>query len=117
MNAGNNSITSFNGGSITVSIPYTLRDGEDPSKLYVVYVNESGATENMAATYSNGVVSFETTHLSLYSIAYDTEGNVVEIDEPSSSSGSSNNPLLMIVGVVIGAVIGAVVMFFILRKH
>lgn len=66
-------------GKVTVSVPYTLRDGEDPDNIAVVYISEDGATENIAAKYSNGFVSFETSHFSYYAVVEMTREEACEL--------------------------------------
>lgn len=65
--------------NINVSIPYTLKDGEDPDNVGVVYINERGEAENIAAKYSNGFVSFETNHFSYYAVIEISRKDACEI--------------------------------------
>lgn len=55
-------------GKVTITIPYELQAGEDPNGLSVAYINDVGGVEHMPATYRNGLVSFETTHFSVYAL-------------------------------------------------
>ena len=64
--AGNENITSFNGKTITISLPYTLKAGEDPENIVIYYVKEDGSLEKVNCTYKDGKVIFETDHLSKY---------------------------------------------------
>lgn len=70
--SGGSSISGFNGGSVTVSLPYTLKEGEDPSGVTVWYLNDAGELEQMTCTYNRtaGMASFTTTHLSYYVVGY-----------------------------------------------
>lgn len=63
-------VTDFGGGTITVSIPYTPKAGEDTSKLTVWYLKDDGTIEPMNGRYNaaTGCVEFSTTHLSEYAI-------------------------------------------------
>ena len=67
-------ISSFGGSSITISLPYTLRDGEDASGVTVWYMDDSGELRQMTATYdkTTGLASFTTAHLSYYLVGYTT---------------------------------------------
>ncbi|MCI2058076.1 MAG: S-layer homology domain-containing protein [Oscillibacter sp.] len=60
--------TNFNGGKVTVSIPYTPKTGEDTSKLTVWYIKADGSIENMGGQYdaAGKRFVFTTTHLSQY---------------------------------------------------
>jgi hypothetical protein len=60
------------GGIVTVTLPYTLQAGENPQGVVVYYVNDRGVLETMNTTYdaATQTVTFFTSHLSLYMIAY-----------------------------------------------
>ncbi len=70
--SGGKNISSFGGGSITVSLPYTLKDGEDPSGVTVWYLNDKGELERMKCTYdkATGLATFTTDHLSYYVVGW-----------------------------------------------
>ena len=73
--SGDKKITGFNGESITVSLPYTLRSGEDASGVTVWYLNGKGELERMSCKYDKaiGLAIFTTTHLSKYLVGYLSE--------------------------------------------
>jgi hypothetical protein len=75
--SGSQRISSFDGGSITVSLPYTLKDGEDPDGVTVWYLNDAGELEKMTCTYNKatGLATFKTTHLSYYVVGYSEAWN------------------------------------------
>ncbi len=52
------------GGKATISVPY-----ETDKKVKVTYVMDDGTTEDIECTYVDGVVSFVTTHFSVYMIS------------------------------------------------
>lgn len=58
----------FNGGKLTISIPYTPKAGEDTSKLAVWFIRDDGTIENKGGHYdaAKGCFVFETSHLSRY---------------------------------------------------
>lgn len=66
-------ITDFGGGKLTISVPYTPKEGEDTSKLTVWYVKDDGTIENMGGHYDavSKCFVFETTHLSQYALLTD----------------------------------------------
>ncbi|MBB2183572.1 S-layer homology domain-containing protein [Lachnospiraceae bacterium MD1] len=69
----NGTVSSFGGGTATVSVPYTPAKGEAIDGLYAVYVDASGnATRIAGSAYdaNSGCVMFTTTHFSLYGIGY-----------------------------------------------
>ncbi len=73
MTAGNDAVTSFD-GSLTVTVPYNLADGEDPDNIAIWYIDDDGNTTTMQATYSynesegQGYATFTTNHFSYYTV-------------------------------------------------
>ena len=60
-------VSTFN-GKMTITIPYTLAEGEDPANIGVWYINNEGKTESIPAQYDNGFATFETSHFSYYTV-------------------------------------------------
>ena len=71
--------TSFGSGKATVTVPYTLKEGQDSKNLEAWYMNGGKAAEKFSAEYENGYVTFVTGHFSDYAVVY------VEPEEESSS--------------------------------
>ncbi len=71
--SGGKSISSFGESSITISLPYTLKDSEDASGVTVWYLNDAGELQQMTCSYdkTTGMATFTTTHLSYYVVDYD----------------------------------------------
>ncbi|WP_206458250.1 S-layer homology domain-containing protein [Anaerovorax sp. IOR16] len=71
--AGSSYISSFDGGLITLNLPYELKDGENPSGIVVWYVDDYGNIKKVTTMYDTKTKSviFTTNHLSLYAIGYD----------------------------------------------
>ena len=66
-------ITSLNGHTISVRLPYTPAKGEQTGNLYAVYVDDAGKVEWITkSSYdaSQKAVVFETSHFSIYGIGY-----------------------------------------------
>jgi hypothetical protein len=66
-------ISDFKGGKATVTISYTLKDGQTGRGVAVWYVAEDGEKAEVPTTYNNKTVSFTAEHFSNYVIAYDAE--------------------------------------------
>ena len=66
--AGSSKVSTFGDGKITVSVPYTLKSGENSDSITVWFINDNGSIEPKTASYSNGKVTFTTEHLSQYLI-------------------------------------------------
>lgn len=66
--AGEEAQSSFNGGSVTVSVSYTPREGEDTSTLTVWYLSDDGSITPTSGRYDEKTktVAFTTPHLSSY---------------------------------------------------
>ena len=97
----------FTGKSIKVSLPYTLKDGENASDVKVFYIDDNNELHEVEAKYdtATGCAVFETDHFSNWFV-----------DVVPDDSGSSN--IGLIIGIVVGVlVIGAIVAFFVLKKN
>ena len=71
--SGSTTISSFGGGTATVSVPYTPAAGEDTSKIVVYYISGSGEliiVPDCVYDNSTGTVTFKTTHFSSYAVGY-----------------------------------------------
>ncbi len=66
----NTYVSDFEGGTVTVSVPYTLSSTDDIDCLAVCYVASDGTLEVIPATYSNGYLTFEAEHFSAYIPTY-----------------------------------------------
>lgn len=73
LSSGGTAITGFPGGQVTVSLPYTLKAGEEPAGVVVYYLDDSGNIQKCETTYDvpTQTASFTTGHLSLYFAGYD----------------------------------------------
>ena len=69
VNSGDKIITDF-GGSVTVSLPYELNEGEDADNVTVWHLTESGDMIAVPCTYDpvSKLVSFTVSHFSLYMV-------------------------------------------------
>ena len=66
-------ITSLNGHTISVRLPYTAAKGEQTGNLYAVYVDDAGKVEWITrSSYDASLkaVVFETGHFSVYGVGY-----------------------------------------------
>ncbi len=67
-------------GKATISVPYVPIDGEDTSKIYVGCIVD-GAVESFEATYSDGMVTFTTSHFSLFAILSNQSFTIKFVDD------------------------------------
>ena len=70
--SGGNSITRFGNDQITISLPYTLKNGEDASGVAVWYLDNLGKLQQMTTAYDSAkaLATFTTPHLSHYVVGY-----------------------------------------------
>ena len=86
--SGNKTISQF-GGNVTVSVPYTLKAGEDTNAIIIYYINAEGKPEMVRgckydpATRS---VMFTTSHFSMYAVGY----NKISFEDVAANAWYSN---------------------------
>lgn len=71
--SGSTTISSFGGGTATVSIPYQPGPDEDLSRIVIYYISDSGAliaVPNCAFNPATGMVTFTAKHFSTYAVGY-----------------------------------------------
>jgi hypothetical protein len=70
--AGDKPISDFK-GKVTVSIPYTLKEGESPEGIRIWYINDAGEITEVECSYNpqTGLVTFTTDHFSYYALTYE----------------------------------------------
>lgn len=74
----NVSITSLNGHTISIRLPYTPTLKEQNGSLFAVYVDNNGKVEwiiNSSYNENLGAVVFETSHFSIYGVGYQKPGS------------------------------------------
>jgi hypothetical protein len=72
---GGTAVSDLGGGSVAVSVPYALRDGETASDIVVYYLDDDGylrQVEDFIYDEATGLMTFNLPHLSLYMIASGT---------------------------------------------
>ena len=84
-----------NGGKLTICLPYRRNAGEKDKEFWPVYVDKGGKAEKMTNGLARreGKVFFETTHLSIYAVAYElaNEYNVKLPENDSAEENADNN--------------------------
>ena len=69
INNGSTNISNFGDDNwVTITLPYTLSEGEDVDSIAVWFINDNGELESIKATYNNGYVTFKTNHFSYYTV-------------------------------------------------
>ena len=101
-----NTMSTFGDGKLKISLKYDLLENEDPEKILIWHISETGSVTAHPCTYSNGYVYFETTHLSYYFVGYDD----------SSEPMDDGFPMEYIIGIAAVAIIAIMAVVF-LRKN
>ena len=70
--SGGKIVSDFNGGHATVTIPYTLKTGENPNAVVIYYLGADGVLRTVRGHYDAVLkaVVFKTTHFSDFVIGY-----------------------------------------------
>lgn len=85
---GGKTVSDFKGGHATVTIPYTLKTGENPNAVMVYYLSDDGKLIAVRGHYDADLkaVVFKTTHFSKFVIGY----NPVSFDDVAANSWYKN---------------------------
>ena len=67
MTSGNDTVSEFD-GEITITLPYTLEDGDDVDCIDIWFIDNDGNVTVQKGTYNNGYVTFTTDHFSYYTV-------------------------------------------------
>ncbi len=69
INDGTDNISKFGENNfVTITLPYTLQEGEDVDSIAIWFIDDNGELESIKATYNNGYVTFKTNHFSYYTV-------------------------------------------------
>jgi len=69
INNGSENISEFGEENyVTITLPYTLIEGEDVDSIAIWFITDEGELESIKATYNNGYVTFKTNHFSYYTV-------------------------------------------------
>jgi hypothetical protein len=81
--AGDTQISNFD-GKAAISVPYTLKNGENPHAVVIYYISDSGELKTVRGKYNaeTGTVDFTATHFSVYAVGY----NEVTFDDVSENA-------------------------------
>lgn len=81
--SGGKTVSQFGGGTVTVALPYTPAQGENPATLVACWVKDEGTMEVLqSSSFTDGKLSFKTPHLSTYAIVH-REVSFPDVEETS----------------------------------
>ena len=98
--------TDFGDGRMTITLPYTLPEGESADRLRVYCIADGEIAEKYDCTYADGLVTFSTGHLSTYSFGFE-----------SSSGGKFPVWAIVLIVLVVLAAVGGAAAFFVIRNR
>ena len=89
--SGNDTISNFGGGTVTVTVSYSLSSNLDADKVVVYYVDDMGNTTPCKTIYSKyaKTVTFTTSHFSKYFIGYDNSIDMTAFHDVSEDRWSA----------------------------
>ncbi|MCL2148076.1 MAG: Ig-like domain-containing protein, partial [Methanomassiliicoccaceae archaeon] len=99
-------------GSATVTIPYELKAGQDPSKLVVWYLDDNGGVTEYPCTYDpvNKAVTFVTDHFSYYVVVY------TGTDQSAAGSDGESMTLYIAIAALVLVALCAGALFYVRSK-
>jgi hypothetical protein len=107
------------GTTTIVKLKFAPVQGKDMSKTIVKFVAEDGSVEDMATWYSDGEITFETNHLSVFMVVLSdiTQPIDEEVEADAGVNDSGVSPsIIAVIGVGIIAVLALVLMIVIHRR-
>ncbi|WP_027400537.1 S-layer homology domain-containing protein [Anaerovorax odorimutans] len=86
--SGDTKISSFDGGLASISIPYTLKSGDDKNAVVVYYIDDNGNLQTVRGKYNDKTknVDFVVGHFSQYAVGY----NKIMFSDVSNSAWYSD---------------------------
>lgn len=119
--ADNTSIHDFNGGNVTVQLPFTPAEGTSGSDYVIYYIADDGTTEKLDTTYVDGQLVFTLTHFSEYVVVNNKATTEPEPEPqpepettPSTPSGQDSpatddfsNPVVLMIAMLLSAFVAA----------
>lgn len=106
------------GGTVKITVPYELKDGEDPAKIAVWYIDELGNIVKKNSIYNEETksITFETDHYSLYFIKEDTS-NLDPINPSNDDKKSGSNTIYYAAAVIAILAVIAVALVILRKKN
>ncbi|WP_400260559.1 chitobiase/beta-hexosaminidase C-terminal domain-containing protein [Candidatus Methanomassiliicoccus intestinalis] len=115
IHADDQKVTSFNGKTITISLPYELKDGEDPNNIVIYHLKDDGTVEKMNGYYDKESKQFifKTNHLSMFFIAYEAAEPVTP-DQPDDNK--NDNIIYYAIAAIVVIILIIALAYYILQK-
>lgn len=85
LKCGSKTISDFGTGKVKVKVPLKLKSGQKSKNVKLYYVDEKGKLTKQTASYSNGKLTFSTTHFSIYAAIYPKQTTTTASDKTATS--------------------------------
>ena len=82
----------FEGGKVTVAIPFTPEEGTDGSDYIVLYIADDGSVEEIPTNYADGTLTMTLSHFSEYVVV-----NTSTKESGTPPTGDSFQPIVLVV--------------------
>lgn len=89
LKCGSKTISDFGKGKVKVKVPLKLKSGQKSKNVKLYYVDEKGKLTKQTASYSNGKLTFTTTHFSIYAAIYPKQTTTTASDKTNTSDKTS----------------------------
>ena len=109
--SNNVAISDFNGGEVTIALPFTLPEGTEGSDFQVYYVADDGTMTAHETEYKNGCLVFSTTHFSDYVVV-----NTAAPADPTVPNTGDNADLMLYTTALMIALTGLAALFISKKK-
>ena len=106
------------GGSVKMSLPFALSEGQDSKKVHVCYIDNEGNVEYINCTFDSetGLAVFETTHFSTFAVVYgDVQKDTAPVTQTVSNGMDTATAAVMAVLAALVGAFGATTLMFVLR--
>ena len=90
----------FQGGEVTVAIPFTPAEGTNGSDYVVLYIADDGTVEEIPTAYENGVLTMTLSHFSEYVVVNANVTSTPPVTPPSQpdvpATGDDTNVMMLV---------------------
>lgn len=107
------------GGTVKITVPYELKEGEDPAKIAVWYIDELGNIVKKNSVYNEetNTITFETDHYLLYFVKEDASDPDPVVPPKDDEKGDGSNTIYYAAAVIAIIAVIAVALVILRKKN
>lgn len=107
------------GGTVKITVPYELKEGEDPAKIAVWYIDELGNIVKKNSVYNEktNTITFETDYYSLYFVKEDASDPDPVVPPKDDEKGDGSNTIYYAAAVIAIIAVIAVALVILRKKN